>query len=109
MRLAHSRHARTSRRALSACRRGEWAAKVKALLRPGGTLVCGEFPLKPYPPGSEEDLTRGPPFQLSSALYHDLLEPLGFVCVSQAPLPAEDSAPPRVGYEAVSVWRAPAA
>jgi hypothetical protein len=71
--------------------------------------VCGEFPLKPYPPGAEEDLTRGPPFQLSSGLYHDLLEPLGFTCVSQAPVPAADSAPVRVDFEAVSVWRAPAA
>ena len=89
------------------CRRQEWAAKMKSLLKKDGLLLCGELSLKPYPPGSPEDLSRGPPFQLSKQLYHDLLEPLGFVCISEEDVPPEDSAPQRVGFECFSRWRAP--
>lgn len=86
-------------------RRTEWARQMRSLLVPGGLLLCGEFPLQPWPRGSEEDLTRGPPFQLSSALYRELLEAQGFECVAQSAVPAEESFPLRAGYEAFSVWR----
>ena len=105
---AEDRHAGSHCVVLSiVCRRGEWASKMKELLKPGGLLLCGEFPLKPWPAGSKEDLSRGPPFQLSKQLYHDLLEPLGFVCISEEEVGPEDSAPVRVGYEMFSQWRAP--
>lgn len=89
------------------CRRGEWAAQMRELLVPGGMLICGAFPLKPWPAGSPEDPSRGPPFQLSKQLYHDLLEPLGFVCEEERDLVEDECFPIRLGYEAVSVWRAP--
>lgn len=88
-------------------RRAEWAAQMRRLLAPGGLLVCGAFPLKPWPAGSPEDPARGPPFQLSRALYHELLAPTGLVCEEDRELGDGESFPARAGYEAVLLWRAP--
>lgn len=88
-------------------RRSEWASQMRALLLPGGLLICGAFPLRPWPPGAAEDPARGPPYQLSKQLYRDLLAPLGFVLELEEDVPAAESFPARVGYEALSLWRAP--
>jgi len=47
--------------------RPKWAARMKSLLKPGGLLICLEFPLYKDP------ATGGPPFGLTSEIYCDLL------------------------------------
>ena len=89
-------------------RRGEWAAKMVSLVRPGGELYCIAFPLAPYPAGKPVDPSRGPPFQLSKQLYHDLLE-VEFECIEEADVPPELSPPARSGMEAVLRWKRKAA
>ncbi|KAF3935418.1 hypothetical protein ABW20_dc0104639 [Dactylellina cionopaga] len=52
--------------------REKWAERVAALIKPGGTLICLEFPLyKAY------DLP-GPPWAIRSETYVGLLENVGF-------------------------------
>ena len=85
-------------------RRVEWAARMADLILPGGELYCINFPLGPYPVGRDEDLNRGPPFQLSKQLYHTLLE-AQFECVSEVDVSSEMSHPVRAGLEAISRWR----
>lgn len=95
--------------ALPPARRNEWATAMAALLKPGATLVTLMFPIGPYgathPAGQQVDWNRGPPFMLSSEIYHKLLEPVGFECVDEHPVPPAYSDANRVGSEAVSVWR----
>ncbi len=95
--------------ALPPHRRGEWAAAMARLLKPGsGVLMTMQFPLGPYgethPLGQPLDFTKGPPFLLSKALYHDLLDG-DFVCEREEDVAREDSHPKRAGVEAVAVWR----
>lgn len=89
-------------------RRAAWAATMARLIRPGGKLCTLQFPLGPYgethPVDAPLDYTRGPPFLLTKQLYHDLLEPVGFVCEHEADVPREKSFPKRAGVEAVAVW-----
>ncbi len=85
--------------------RGEWAKQMAALLRPGGELFCLQFPLGAYGDTHKVSLQNGPPFILSKQLYHDLLTPLGLVCVEEGDIPAEMSDPKRAGLEAFSRWR----
>lgn len=77
---------------------------MQQLLKPGGRLLTLQFPLKPYPVGQPEDLTRGPPFQLSKQLYEELLLPLGFKKLEEGDVPAEMSPPARAGMEGYALW-----
>lgn len=90
--------------AIPPSRRTEWAAAMNRVLRVGGSLVCAAFPLIGWPRGNPEDPQRGPPFQLSRALYHELLVPAGFSCVLDEPVAPEESAAVRAGAEAVLVF-----
>lgn len=51
--------------------RTKWAARMKGLLKPGGLLICLEFPLYKDP------ATGGPPFGLTSEVYRGLLGTAG--------------------------------
>ncbi|KAI8611458.1 S-adenosyl-L-methionine-dependent methyltransferase [Chytriomyces sp. MP71] len=53
--------------ALSRELRADWGAQVARLVRKGGHIVCGMFPLR------EAD-ERGPPYALSVKVYEELLE-----------------------------------
>jgi len=89
-------------------RRREWAAQMGALAADGALLVTLQYPMVPYPLGSAEDLTRGPPFQLSHALYYDLLcggADAAWELVGHGDIPAAVSDPRRAGAEAYAVWR----
>jgi methyl halide transferase len=97
--------------ALHPSARTAWAAKMAALIRPGGLLVTLQFPLRPYgdshPRDAPPDYTRGPPFLLSQTLYRDLLLPVGFELTEEGEqdVPPEMSDPKRAGAEGVAVWR----
>ncbi|PNW83917.1 hypothetical protein CHLRE_04g215600v5 [Chlamydomonas reinhardtii] len=78
----------------------DWAATWAKNVKSGGTLVTLVFPINPA-----ADPNVGPPFPISPALFRTLLEPAGFEVVSEAPVPAELSHPPRVGKEVLMVWR----
>ncbi|KAG2432699.1 hypothetical protein HYH02_006683 [Chlamydomonas schloesseri] len=80
--------------------RADWASTWAKSIKPGGTLVTLVFPINP-----DADPNVGPPFPISPALFRTLLEPAGFEVVSEAPVPAELSHPPRVGKEVLMVWR----
>jgi hypothetical protein len=51
--------------------RPAWAQQMHRLLEPNGVLVCLMFPLN-------SDHTGGPPYAVTTQLYRDLLDPLGF-------------------------------
>ncbi|KAK6526375.1 hypothetical protein TWF694_004972 [Orbilia ellipsospora] len=53
--------------------RPKWAARMAELVKPGGRLICLEFPLY-----KSFDLP-GPPWPLRSEIYAELLEGVGFV------------------------------
>lgn len=91
--------------AMLPARRGEWGARMAALLSPGGTLVTMQFPLVPYPPGSAADFTRGPPFLLKPSFYVDALSPHGLVEVEGYDVEEALSAPPRKGSERFAAWK----
>mmetsp|Transcript_27140 Transcript_27140/g.66581 ORF Transcript_27140/g.66581 Transcript_27140/m.66581 type:complete len:190 (-) Transcript_27140:334-903(-) len=71
-------------------RRGDWAAQMSALVRPGGELVSLVFPIG--------DFTGGPPFALSPAIVEGLLAPVGFEPVSLTEVPPEQWARGRKEY-----------
>ena len=82
--------------------RGRWAAAMTQLVRPGGVLLCLAFPLSAA--GEEPDPERGPPFDLSRAIYSALLSP-GFELERDEDVPIAESDSRRVGREAVLLWR----
>lgn len=90
--------------ALLPSRRGEWAAKMAELVKPGGVLVTLQYPLLPPPGRRADDFATGPPFLLTTALYDELLGE-AFVKEDGAPVPAEQSEPRRAGAEAWALWR----
>ncbi|KAF3918797.1 hypothetical protein AA313_de0202865 [Arthrobotrys entomopaga] len=77
--------------------RTKWAARMAELVKPGGRLICLEFPLY-----KSFDLP-GPPWPLRSEIYAELLEAVGFV--------REMHVTPRrylesgQGSDMVSVWK----
>ena len=79
---------------LPPARRGEWAACMRRLLRPGGELVLDLFPVAEY--------EGGPPFALSLALVRTLLEPHGFRCVHEEEVAGEHKARPL--FRGASDW-----
>jgi hypothetical protein len=87
---------------------------MTALAADGAMLITLQYPLVPVPLGSAEDLTRGPPFQLSHALYLDLLcggaagaapATPAWELLGHGAIPAEVSNPRRAGAEGFAVWR----
>jgi len=62
--------------------RGEWAAQMGKLVKPGGELLTLVFPIR-------VDDGHGPPFAVSLDLLKDLLLPVGFECLELELLPPE--------------------
>jgi SAM-dependent methyltransferase len=73
----------------------QWSAKIRTLVRPGGTLA-GFFYFN--------DNERGPPFGISAARLHELLDE-GFAAVDDMPVPAEQSVAVLAGKERWQVWQ----
>ena len=72
----------------------EWARRVPALVR-GGGMLAGFFFF--------DDNERGPPFGISAARLHALLDG-AFTLVEDEPVPAEQSVPVLRGKERWQVW-----
>jgi SAM-dependent methyltransferase len=72
----------------------QWAARVAALVRPGGELA-GFFYFN--------DNARGPPFGISAAALGELLSPR-FELTEDLPIPQEQSLPVFKGKERWQVW-----
>ena len=83
--------------------RSAWAERMSELVCAGGMLVTQMWPL--HPDSSVLDLTVGPPFSLSKAVYSGLLLPVGFVLESLDDIAECDMIPGRKGVEAIGVWR----
>ena len=73
----------------------EWATRIPMLVRPGG-LLAGFFFF--------DDNERGPPFGISMARLHALLDP-AFTLREEEPVPAEESVPVLRGKERWQVWK----
>jgi SAM-dependent methyltransferase len=73
----------------------QWAARISALVRPGG-LLAGFFFF--------DDNERGPPFGISAARLHELLDP-SFALTEDAVVPAAQSVPVLAGRERWQVWK----
>lgn len=73
----------------------EWAAKIPALVRPGG-MLAGFFYI--------DDNERGPPFGISGARLHELLDG-HFALAEDVPVPAAESVPVLAGRERWQVWQ----
>ncbi|EPS37478.1 hypothetical protein H072_8833 [Dactylellina haptotyla CBS 200.50] len=77
--------------------RPKWAARMAELVKPGGKLICLEFPLyKGF------DLP-GPPWPLRSEIYQELLENVGFV--REMHITPKRYLEAGQGSDMVSVWR----
>jgi len=75
-----------------------WAATWYDLIKEEGRLVCLIFPIDP-------DRQGGPPFAVTTGLYRNLLENVGFELESLEPVPEEVSHEGRGGKEAIGIWR----
>ena len=87
--------------AINPSMRKQWAQRMADVLQPQGLLVTFMFPLlKPVEMG-------GPPHGLSIALYHELLEPVGFEVIEGPSVLPEDEAHKRRanGNSAYGIWR----
>lgn len=88
--------------------RKNWASKTASLLKPGGTLITVQFPIKPFggihPRDQPPNYEIGPPYLLSKELYDDLLGE-NFDLLSIEDVPEEMSVPDRAGCEAFAVWK----
>lgn len=73
----------------------QWSARIPALVRPGGMLAGFFF---------FDDNERGPPFGISPAALHALLD-AHFVLLEEAAVPASESVPVLAGKERWQVWR----
>jgi hypothetical protein len=91
--------------AILPARRVEWAAAMNRLLLKDGELLTMQFPLKPYPAGSEVNFERGPPFLLKPSFYFNVLSPCGFSEIDADAVAAEDSAPARKDAERWARWK----
>jgi hypothetical protein len=76
--------------------RGKWAQRIAESVRPGGHLITLMFPLV------IEHESVPPPYQLSVALYHELLDE-HFELVYKYDDPR--SPPKRKGKQHIAVWR----
>lgn len=73
----------------------QWSAHIAKLVRPGG-LLAGFFFF--------DDNERGPPFGVSSARLHQLLD-AAFTLETDRPVPAAESVPVLAGKERWQVWK----
>jgi len=73
----------------------KWAARIPALVRPGG-LLAGFFFF--------DDNARGPPFGISAPRLHELLNE-SFALTQDAPIPGAQSVPVLAGRERWQVWK----
>jgi SAM-dependent methyltransferase len=73
----------------------EWGARIPAMVRPGGELAGFFF---------FDDNQRGPPFGVSMARLHELLD-AAFALVEDEAVPAEQSVPVLKGKERWQVWK----
>jgi SAM-dependent methyltransferase len=73
----------------------DWSARIPMLVRPGG-LLAGFFFF--------DDNERGPPFGISMARLHELLD-AAFTRVEDEAVPAEQSVPVLKGKERWQVWK----
>jgi len=99
--------------AIQPSQRAAWAAKMAAVVRPGGRLLTLQFPLgvgyRLHASNEPPDWTKGPPFLLGLstaepvALYHELLDG-AFTVVEEGPVPVGLSPPSRAGFEAFALW-----
>lgn len=76
--------------------RQAWAARMAAIIKPGGSLICLVFPVDPTRP-----IDQGPPFPLTPELVSDLLAH-DFEAVSMEKV--EVSNPGREGKEWLGRW-----
>jgi SAM-dependent methyltransferase len=80
--------------ALPRSRWTEWSARIAELVRPGG-LLAGFFFF--------DDNERGPPFGISMARLHELLD-ASFTLAEDEPISAQESVPVLAGKERWQVW-----
>ena len=76
--------------------RPAWAARMAALLKPGGVLCTLMFPVAP--------VEGGPPFRVDEAAYDAVLNPVGLRRTWTMPVPSELSHPARQGKEIIAKW-----
>jgi hypothetical protein len=81
--------------ALPRSRWPDWSARIPKMVRPGG-LLAGFFFF--------DDNERGPPFGISMARLHELLDS-SFTLVQDEPVPAAQSVPVLAGKERWQVWK----
>ena len=81
--------------ALPRSRWPEWSVHIAKLVRPGG-LLAGFFFF--------DDNERGPPFGISGARLHQLLD-AAFTLETDRPVPAAESVPVLAGRERWQVWK----
>jgi SAM-dependent methyltransferase len=72
----------------------QWGARIAALVRAGGRLAGFFF---------FDDNPRGPPFGISEARLHELLDP-HFALREDVPIPSAQSVPVLAGRERWQVW-----
>jgi len=91
--------------AIDVADRPSWAKAYARLIRPGGRLVCLQFPLA-APERTKEELEAadGPPFPLHDSLYDEVLIPAGFRKVQRDEVPEDKSHPGRGGREALATY-----
>lgn len=87
--------------ALNPTIRPDWAAQMKAIIKPQGELVTLIYPVNDKP----LVLDGPPPFPVSLDLYRSLLEPIGFECLRLEMLPIELCHPEREGTSGIGRWR----
>lgn len=78
--------------------RRAWAEGWARRLCSGGTLIALAFPI-------EDSDREGPPWPLQLSMYEAVLEPCGFTCVAQEPVPeAMATSCKRAGREILTRW-----
>ncbi|KAJ2370678.1 hypothetical protein H4S02_003517 [Coemansia sp. RSA 2611] len=84
--------------ALHPSMRASWGARYADVISPGGQLIALMYPLAK----SDEDRNRGPPFLLSEADYHKVLDDNFELIHIDPKCKTHDT---RVGEEIITVWR----
>lgn len=86
--------------ALPPAMRPRWAARMSELIKPGGSLITLIFPIV------DRDVNEGPPHAVSIKMFHEILEPAGFVAVDgPRMLPDELCHSDRAGKTGYARWK----
>lgn len=86
--------------------RQDWADAYARLIKPGGVLVCLQFPLDSTGRSEAELVAEsGPPFPVVPAQYDAVLTAAGFERLAHEAVPVEHSHPGRGGREALALYR----